>query len=55
MLGVLYANVANNGSDMVNDISGLAGTLANFNGDSVIDTALTLGDRLNDVKMIAIT
>jgi len=53
MLGVLYSNVANNGSDMVNDISGLAGTLSNFNGDSVIDTALTLGDRLSDVKMIA--
>jgi hypothetical protein len=53
MLGVLYSNVANNGSDMVNDISGNAGAAAAFNGDSVIDTALTLGDRLNDVKMIA--
>ncbi len=53
MLGVLYSNVANHGSDMVNDISGLAGTLSNFNGNSVIDTALTLGDRLSDVKMIA--
>jgi len=59
MLGVLYSNVANNGSDIVNDISGLAGNLANgnpassFNGKSVIDTALTLGDRLSDVKMIA--
>ncbi len=53
MLGVLYSNVANDASDMVNDISGLVGTLANFNGDSVIDTALTLGDRLSDVKMIA--
>lgn len=53
MLGVLYSNVANNGSDMVNDITGNAGTAADFNGDSVIDTALTLGDRLNDAKMIA--
>jgi len=63
MLGVLYSNVANNGSDMVNDISGAAGTVtlgdgevvnANaFNGNAVIDTALTLGDRLGDVKMIA--
>jgi hypothetical protein len=38
---------------MVNDISGLTGALANFNGGAVIDTALTLGDRLADVKMIA--
>ena len=53
MLGVLYSNVANDGSDMVNDISGLAGSLSNFNGNSVIDTALTLGDRLSDVKMVA--
>jgi hypothetical protein len=48
--GVLFSNVANNASDMVNDISGLTGALANFNGDAVIDTALTLGDRLSDVK-----
>jgi hypothetical protein len=53
LLGVLYSNVANNASDMVNDISGAAGASANFNGNSVIDTALTLGDRLSDVKMIA--
>jgi hypothetical protein len=51
--GVLFSNVANNSSDMVNDISGLSGALANFNGASVIDTALTLGDRLSDVKAIA--
>jgi hypothetical protein len=51
--GVLFSNVANNASDMVNDISGLAGALANFNGGAVIDTALTLGDRLGDVKAIA--
>jgi hypothetical protein len=51
--GVLLSNVANNASDMVIDISGLAGSLANFNGNSVIDTALTLGDRLSAVKSIA--
>ncbi|MCU1250418.1 MAG: hypothetical protein JWQ49_3447 [Edaphobacter sp.] len=51
--GVLFSNVANNSSDMVNDISGLTGALANFNGGAVIDTALTLGDRLSDVKAIA--
>ena len=47
--GVLYSNVANNGSDMVNDISGAAGTAANFSASAVIETALTLGDRLEDV------
>jgi hypothetical protein len=51
--GVLFSNVANNSSDMVNDISALTSALANFNGGAVIDTALTLGDRLSDVKAIA--
>ena len=54
LLGVLYSNVANNGSDMVVDISGNAPADAGFNGPSVIDTALTLGDRLSDVKSIAV-
>lgn len=53
LLGVLASNVANNSGDMMVDISGLSGTAANFNGSSVIDTALTMGDRLGDVKMIA--
>lgn len=53
LLGVLYSNVANNASDMVNDISGASGAAANFNGISVIDTALTIGDRLQDMKLIA--
>jgi hypothetical protein len=62
LLGVLYSNVANNSSDMVNDISGATGSIivggqtvnANaFNGNAVIDTALTIGDRLSDMKMIA--
>jgi hypothetical protein len=53
LLGVLASNVANNASDMVVDISGLSGSAASFNGASVIDTALTMGDRLGDVKMIA--
>jgi hypothetical protein len=52
--GVLYSNVTNNASDMVHDISALTGTLANFNGVDVINTALSLGDRLNDVKSIAL-
>jgi hypothetical protein len=53
LMGVLASNVTNNGADMVVDISGQAGALASFNGDSVIDAALTLGDRLDDVKAIA--
>ena len=59
LLGVLASNVANNGGDMVVDISGASGTLANgfpaagFNGIAVINTALTMGDRLGDVKSIA--
>jgi hypothetical protein len=53
LLGVLYSNVANNAADMVNDISGAAGTAASFSAEAVIDTAGTLGDRLEDVKAIA--
>jgi hypothetical protein len=64
LMGVLYSNVANNGGDMVNDVHALAGTVtlpgtniavpANaFNGMSVINTALTIGDRLSDMQAIA--
>jgi hypothetical protein len=51
--GVLASNVTNNGGDMVVDISGASGAAANFSGTAVIDTALTLGDRLSDVQAIA--
>jgi hypothetical protein len=53
LLGVLYSNVANNSSDMVNDINSATGAAANFSASAVINTALTLGDRLEDVKAIA--
>jgi hypothetical protein len=57
LMGVLYSNVANNGGDMVTDIHLTGGgtpTVVNLiNGAAVINTALTLGDRLNDMKMIA--
>ncbi len=53
LLGVLASNVANNASDMVNDISGATGTAANFSAEAVIDTAATLGDALDSVKAIA--
>jgi hypothetical protein len=38
---------------MVNDISGASGTAADFSAEAVIDAAATLGDRLEDVKAIA--
>lgn len=65
LMGVLYSNVASNGGDMVNDVHSLSGTVTlpgttvtvpanSFNGMSVINTALTLGDRLSDVQAIAV-
>jgi hypothetical protein len=65
LMDVLYSNVANNGADMTLDVHSLAGTVtlpgtnitvpANaFNGLSVINTALTIGDRLSDMKAIAV-
>jgi hypothetical protein len=51
--GVLLSNVLNNASDMVNDISGASGAAADFSAEAVIDTAATLGDRLEDCKAIA--
>jgi hypothetical protein len=53
LLGVLYSNVANNSSDMVVDISGGTGSAASFSGAAVINTALTLGDQLHQMKAIA--
>jgi hypothetical protein len=55
LMGVLYSNVANNAGDMVIDIhSNGAVTAANqFGGVAVINTALTIGDRLSDMKAIA--
>ncbi len=64
LMGSLYSNVANAGADMVNDVHSLSGTVtlpgttatvpANaFSGPAIIDTALTLGDKLSDVQSIA--
>jgi hypothetical protein len=54
-MGVLYSNAANNSSDMIMDIHSTGAiTAANiFSSTTVIDTALTLGDRLSDMKAIA--
>ena len=51
--GVLASNVASSNSDMVVDISGNAGAAGQFNATSVINAAATLGDKLNDIKAIA--
>lgn len=52
--GILASNVANNNADMVVDISGAAGAESAFNATAVINTAATLGDRMNDdIRMIA--
>lgn len=51
--GIMASNIANNAGDMTLDISGQAGDAAKFNATSVINAAATLGDRLNDVKAIA--
>ncbi len=55
LLGVYSANVSNNASDMVLDISTTGSTTAanTFNATAVIKAASTLGDRLSDIKTIA--
>ncbi len=42
--GILADNVANDGSDMVNDISAGSGTAAMISAEAVIDTKQTMGD-----------
>jgi hypothetical protein len=49
--GILAANVANNSSDMVIDVT--ATSVPGFSAQSVINAAATLGDRLEDIKCIA--
>ena len=50
--GIKAANVANDGSDMVVNISGGTGNAAKFSANAVIDAAGTLGDQLNAVVAI---
>lgn len=51
--GVLAGNVANNGSDMVLDISGETGDAAKFSAIAVIDATAELGDAMDTVTAIA--
>lgn len=53
-VGVLADNVANDGGDMLVDISGLAGDAAKFNSDSFVDAAYTMGDQAESIKAIAV-
>lgn len=65
LYGILLSNVANNGSDMLVDISaattaapitinGTQYTLPTVQRDAVIDAAFTMGDRASEVKAIAV-
>ena len=51
--GVLADNIANDGGDMVFDISDETGDAAKFNPSAVIDAAGTLGDSMDLVRGIA--
>lgn len=53
-VGILADNVANDGGDMVVDISGNAGAAALFSGDAFIDAAYTMGDQVENLRAIAI-
>jgi hypothetical protein len=52
--GVLADNVANDGGDMVHDISAGVGAAAVFNATAVIEAALTLGDQVDALRAIAV-
>lgn len=54
MVGVMNDNIANDGGDMVVDISGNAGEDAVFGSDAFIDAAYTAGDRADQFVGIAV-
>lgn len=53
-VGILNDNVANDASDMVVDISGLAGEDAVFGSDAFVDAAYTAGDNADQFRGIAV-
>lgn len=53
-VGILNDNVANDGGDMVVDISGLAGDDAVFGSDAFVDAAYTAGDSAEQFVGIAV-
>jgi hypothetical protein len=52
--GILLANVAQDAGDMVVDISGGVGALAQFNALSVLDAEYSLGDAVGGLSGIAV-
>lgn len=52
--GILADNVANDAGDMIFDISGLAGALAEFSPEAVIDAAGTMGDAMGGLVGIGL-
>ena len=53
-VGIMNDNIANDGSDMVVDISGLAGDDAVFGSDAFVDAAYTAGDNADMFVGIAV-
>ncbi|MFV0645255.1 MAG: major capsid protein [Sphingomonadaceae bacterium] len=51
--GVLDDNVANDGGDMLLDITGEAGAAAQFSAEATIDAAGTMGDQMGGIAGIA--
>ena len=51
--GIKAANIANNASDMIVDISAGSGNAAKFSAGAVIDAAATLGDAFENVLGVA--
>lgn len=54
LTGVLADNVANDGGDMLVDISGLAGDLAIFGASASIDAEFTMGDAVGGFVAMAV-
>jgi len=52
--GLRAANVAQNGGDMVIDISGLTGDAAKFNSTAVLDAEYTMGDAVGGFSGMAV-
>ncbi len=54
--GVIADNVANDSGDYVNDISGASFTdgVTNFSAEAFLDTALTMGDSMEDLTAVVV-
>lgn len=52
--GIIAANIANNASDMVVDVSEGTGAAALFSPESYIDSKATMGDRMSGLNALAV-